>query len=519
MNRSSLRFLAVLLSTLIVLVLFAGLDNLPRSVRAEIGSERAALASAERQATAAKDEVTRDVQENQDLFRTVTASQQWPGRLSAAQAQLASAARDMDELAKLEKANRRQDEPRVRQLLTEERGYRAAATTEAAAVEKDAAHWLDMKRQLPAELAEMDRDYKAIHAFDLAPVAAAVSKAETDWPEKKPDLDARLSALRGEMSAADSAWQTSAESRRAAAANDFAHLDFGGLIGAQESLKASAADLPQKAAAIQTLSGQLYNSWDKVLVDMETRGRGSNRSYDQKIRTVTTHLADASAKNGETTSDEQWVDVSQDKYKAMQPDLGMAVEHKPAGKYDFEAERVPQPAGFAYMAPPSQGSNQYGYWEHRDGQSFWVFYGQYALLRDLLFNHSYRPLPPYEWEGYRDSYRSGRTYYGRDEAAGVPKYGTQGTATQDRYSGSTFARSGGFRDSQYASKSGSYRNSPYAGPGARQPGGAEAEPKRFGKFGGGGEPHAAPPPRGFRPAPARPSFRPPSGMGRRFGRR
>ena len=201
----------------------------------------------------------------------------------------------------------------------------------------------------------------------------------------------------------------------------------------------------------------------------------------------------------------------------MRNDLGMAVEHKPAGKFDSEADHVAQPAGFAYMAPPGQGSNQYGYWDHRDGRDFWVFYGQYALMRDLLFNRSYRPIERYDWEGYQGSWRSGRTYYGRDEAAGAPRYGSQGTVTQDRYAGSSYARSGGFRDSQYASKSGSYRNSPYAGPGARQPGSPEAAPKRFGKSGGEG-PHAAPAPRGFRPAPARPSFRPPS-VGRRFGRR
>jgi hypothetical protein len=518
MSRSTLRFFAVLLSTLIVVVLLAGLDNLPRPVRAAIDSERAALASALKQAAGAKDEVARELQDNADLFRTVSASREWPDQLARSQGQLTSAQRDLDELNQLEKSNRRRDAKRVQQLLTEERGFRASAMAQFAAVQKDAAHWVEMKRQLPAGLAEMERNYQAIHGFDLAPVSAAAAKAETDWPEKKPDLDARLSALRAEVTASDNQWQSSAEARRRAAVGDFAHLDFGGLIGAEESLQASATGVPQKAAEIQTLTGQLYDSWDKVLVDMEVRGIGGARAYDQQIRTVRTHLPDASAKTGVTTSDEQWVDVSESTYKAMQPDLGMAIAHKPAGKYDFEAERVPQPAGFAYMAPPSQGSNQYGYWEHRDGQSFWVFYGQYALMRDLLFNHYYRPLDPYEWEGYRSSQQSGHTYYGHDQAAGTPKYGTQGATTQERYSGSTFAKSGGFRDSEYASKSGSYRNSPYASPGARQPGSPEVAPKRFGNFGGGEQPHATPAPRGFRPAPARPSFRPPSGMGRRFGR-
>jgi hypothetical protein len=518
MSRSTLRFLAALLSTLIIVVLFAGLDNLPRPVRAEIDSERAALASAQKQAASARDEVTREVERNADLFRTVGASREWPGQLAETQGQLSSAQRDMAALNQLEKANRRQDALRIRQLLTEERSLRATATAQAAAVQKDAAHWVELKRQLPAGLAEMDRDYQAVHGFNIEPVAAAVTKAETDWPEKKPDLDARLDALRAEVAADDRQWQSSAEARRTAAAGDFAHLDFGGLVGAEESLKVSAAAVPAKAAGIQALTGQLYDSWDKVLVDMEVRGIGSARAWDQQIRTVRTHLPDASAKTGVTTSGEQWVDVSESTYKAMQPDLGMAIAHKPAGKYDSEADHVPQPAGFAYMAPPSQGSNQYGYWDHRDGQSFWVFYGQYALLRDLLFHDHYRPLDRYEWEDYRGSEERGRTYYGRDPAAGVPKYGTQGTATQERYSGSTFAKSGGFRDSEYASKSGSFRNSPYAGPAARQPGSPEAAPRHFGKFGGGDEPHQAPAPHGFRPAPSHPSFHPPSGMGRRFGR-
>ena len=84
----------------------------------------------------------------------------------------------------------------------------------------------------------------------------------------------------------------------------------------------------------------------------------------------------------------------------MRNDLGMAIEHKSAGKYDSEAEHVAQPAGFAYIAPPGQ-SNQYGYWNNSGGQNFWVFYGQYALMRDLLFHRGYRPLDYYEYRDYR----------------------------------------------------------------------------------------------------------------------
>ena len=515
MNKSALKFLAVLLGVLMIAVLFSGLDDLPRAVRAQVDTERAALASAQKQLNSAKEEVTGEVQADPVLFQSVMASRTWPSQLVTDAAVLQSAARDMEELSRLQKANRRQDRQRVETLLLEERGLREQALKSTTAVQKEAAHWVDMKKRLPDTLQAMDRDYRTIHSFDFTPVASTVQKAEGDWPQKKADLDARIGAMKSAIAQDDELWNSTEASRKAAAAGDYTHVDFGPLISTADALHSSAADLPAKATEVQALSGQLYNSWDKVLVDMETRGMGADRSYDQKIRTVNTHLADAAAKTGDVTSDEKWVVVPQSTYKAEQNDLGMAIEHKSAGVYDSEAERVAQPAGFAYIAPPAQGSNQYGYWDHSGGHDFWVFYGQYALLRDLLWNHNYRPFDRYEWDGYYSSRSSGHTYYGRDEASGGARYGTAGTATQERYSGSTFAKSGGFKDSQFASKSGGYRDSKFASPNARDPN-ADHGAKTFGSH--PAEPHVTPPSRSYKPSTPRPSFRPPS-SGRSFGRR
>jgi len=519
MSRSTLRFLAVVLTVLIVVVLFAGLDALPRGVRAQIDGDRAALASAQTELRSAQDEVTRESQAQPDLFRAASVAGHWSDQFGEAAGLLGYAARDMDELGQIEKENRRQDRERAERLISHERDVRAKALAEASGVEKEAAQWVDWKRQLPQTVQGMERDYHAIRAVDLAPVAGSVQKAETDWPEKKADLDARLATVRGAVTQSDGLWQSTEAARRQVAAGNYAGLDFAVLLGAADSLKTSAATLPQKAVELQSLSGQLYDSWDKVLVDMEVRGIGNAREYDQQIRTVRTHLTDVSAKTGVTTSEEKWVDVPRTTYEAMRNDLGMAIEHKPAGRYDSESEHVAQPAGFAYMAPPTQASNQYGYWEHRDGRSFWVFYGQYALMRDLLFNHNYQPVERGEWEGYRTYQNRGQTYYGQEPGASAPKYGSQGTATQNRYSGSTYAQGGGFRDSQYANKPGSYRDSKYASPGAHDTN-ADHSPKRFGSGSRPEEPHAAPAPRpSYHPAP-RPAFRPPMrSPGRSFGRR
>jgi hypothetical protein len=515
MSRPTLRILAVILTTLIIVVLVNAFDHLPGSVRTQIESERGALASAQGELKSAQDTVARETQAQASFFAAIAASRQWPGMFQNASGTLQSAGRDMDELSRLEKQGHYRDRQQAESLLADERRLRTAALGQASSVQSEAAHWLSRKQQLPGEVEAMQRDYQAIHAYDLAPLAATIEHAETDWPEKKPDLEARLASVRGIVTHGDELWQSTAAGRAAAAAGKIEDSDAGTLLVSEDELKASAAALPKQAGELQSRAGQLYDSWDKILVDMEVRGFGSSREYDQKIRTVRTHA-------GSTTSEERWSPVSQATYDSMHNDLGMAIEQKPAGKYDSEADHVPQPAGFAYVAPPTQGSNQYGHWEQHDGHSFWVFYGQYALLRDLLFNRSYRPLDRRDWEGYRTERSQGHTYYGQnaESSTNAPKYGTNGTTTQERYSGSSYAKGGGFRDSEYASRSGSYRNSPYASPAARDQD-ADRSPKTFGRNPRSGEPHAAPPPEhSYHPAP-RPAPRhiPSGGGGRRFGRR
>jgi hypothetical protein len=515
MSKSSLRILAVLLTAGILVVLFAGLDGLPGAVKAQIAAERKSFTAAQSQVQSAQGEVSRDLASESALFGALPSAREYPERLGRAAGSLAAAGQSMAELERLEKQNRRSDRDRAESLLAREKQVRVAAVADAESVRTDAAHWIDLKQHLPREVQDMERDYAGVHAVDLAAAAAAAQKAEADWPAKKPDLEARLATARGIQARSDGLWQSTTEARRAAAANDYNKVDFGTLFAAADTLKTGAADLPKQAEQLRTLTAQLYQSWDKILVDMETRGSGNAREYDQKIKTVRTTVPDATGKSGSATSDEKWVDVSKAQYQAMEKDLGMAIEHKPAGKYDTESERTAQPAGFAYMAPPGQ-SNQYGHWEQNNGTSFWVFYGQYALMRDLLFNHSYRPLEYREYHEYYTYRQRNETYYGRDTATQAPRYGTSGTATQEHYSGSTFAKGGGFKDSKFASKPGGYRDSQYSTPMAKDPN-ADHSPR---KFGSGSGPAAAPPPsRSYRPAPApsRPSM--PRSPGRSFGRR
>jgi hypothetical protein len=117
MSKSSLRALAALLTLAIIAVLFAGLDDLPRGVRAQIAAERSAYAAAQSQLKSAETEIAGDVAKETALFTALPSAKAYPDRLSQASNTLASAGRDLDELARLEKANRRADRDRALALL------------------------------------------------------------------------------------------------------------------------------------------------------------------------------------------------------------------------------------------------------------------------------------------------------------------------------------------------------------------------------------------------------------------
>src|SRR5262245_46132416 len=98
MQKSGLKVMAVALAALMALVWFAGLDDLPRDVRAQIASEKSALAAAQKQVSASQQEVAKDLSSEPALFHALPSAALYNDRLARANNVLSSAARDMDQL-------------------------------------------------------------------------------------------------------------------------------------------------------------------------------------------------------------------------------------------------------------------------------------------------------------------------------------------------------------------------------------------------------------------------------------
>ncbi len=426
-------------------LLLVSCGGLPRALRNQIASEKAALQTTERQLQHSLQTVKDDIAHSPDLFRGTSVSTEWPARLQSARATLDRAKNDLQQFDRLN------DPRRAEQLLSEERALRQSVVRDAESVEADANSWLDFERNIPHYLTAMQREYDQIHAVDLTPVTAAVQKAEQDWPAKKADLEGRLATLK--QSSADAAgteWRATESARQDAAAGTAKGPEIATLIQASDVLRRDDSQLTHDAEVLRAECGQLYDLWDKILADLEVAHREGETVYSEKLSTVRTHYVDVAAKKTEVSSDNKWVDVPASSYRAVENDLGMVIAHKDAGLFDSEAQNKVQPPGFAYIAPPSQGSNQYGYWSHSGGESVWTFLPQYLLMRELLWGHSYRPIYINEFNGYQTAMRAGRTYYGQETPSSAPKYGSHGTFTQQRYSGSRYVQSGGYGGSAYA---------------------------------------------------------------------
>jgi hypothetical protein len=432
-------------------LLTACAGGLPPSLRRDIAAEADKLPDARKQVDSAQTAVNKDLGSAPDLFRDAVAPEKWKSRLQTAAEQIKQAERADRSLEDLARQDRADSRGQADRLLAEEGRLRNSAVAESKAVQAEADKWVAFKSALPAELDKLRHEYQSVHDRNVGPVADVVHKAEADWPAKKTVLENRLVALEEIPKAAEQQWTASESARQHASGGSVTGTDVATLIDVEDNLANDEARLTSGSDDLRNLSGQLYDSWDKILTDLDAPESGRERLYRERIKTVRTHLLDPASKKSAVSNSEQWVTVSEPAFHQVEKDIGMAIAHKDVGLFDSEGQTTPQPAGFAYIATEQQGSNQYGYWSHEHGDSLWHWLPEYLILRELLWNHDYRPVLASEYRGYQSARSAGRTFYGQTTPASPPKYGTGGTFTATHYAGSRYAQAGGFKGSAYAS--------------------------------------------------------------------
>ena len=110
-----------------------------------------------------------------------------------------------------------------------------------------------------------------------------------------------------------------------------------------------------------------------------------------------------------------WMEVREETFYRYEKYVGMVVASKSLDGRRTGTSQA-HPPGYQYVGNP-----QYGFW---GGGGFWQFYGQYALMRDLMGGWG---VGRGDWEDYRRNRERGRPYYGPVKG-GQPTFGSRGLA-------------------------------------------------------------------------------------------
>jgi hypothetical protein len=162
--------------------------------------------------------------------------------------------------------------------------------------------------------------------------------------------------------------------------------------------------LPQIHQDIKTKGTSTYSI---VLSDMQAEGNFI-KNYSHSYRVITPKQKFSYGP----------LDVPKKMFDYYRPYLGMTIW----SQKDGEGGQNLAPPGYAYVGDP-----RYGQWRtDSSGRSFWMFYGQYRLLSDLLGlgGRVYRG----QYDRYRGYRSQNRPYYGPNQ-----NYGTNGTITRKQY--------------------------------------------------------------------------------------
>lgn len=166
---------------------------------------------------------------------------------------------------------------------------------------------------------------------------------------------------------------------------------------------------------------QSVPEWTIILEDMDQKGFFS-KDYYHKYKILTGTGDTTNFGLNERVTD--WINVPRRFYQRNEQYLGMAIASKVPGQ---EANYMATPPGYQYV-----GDSRYGEWRTDErGNSFWEFYGKYALFRDLLFGSptsglfDTRRIDRDDFDSYRRSKDQNRPFFGRKN-----EYGTWGTQTE-----------------------------------------------------------------------------------------
>ncbi|MFC1644968.1 hypothetical protein ACFL08_03005 [Patescibacteria group bacterium] len=280
-------------------------------------------------------------------------------------------------------------------------------------------YFFKLKKDAPKMVSEAEKKFKSLEK-SLGELDAIADDAKSKYSDRKRDIKKRFKIVDQSVDQVREVLKKAKKELRSSRPNYVVIGDS--LTGFNSAIGASNGAMAKFKKDVAGLD----RSYVKIL-------DGMSLDYVNEVpkATLTYLIIEGEKERTET------VGVGEAEYLKYEPYLGMALVTKPFGAFMDEVDMTPVPGGMSLIAKSTlvngvpTGSNQYGQWKKDDnGTSFWVFYGQYALLSNLMSGPCYYN----DWDHYdrhRKSYKN-KPYFGSKN-----QYGTNGSkmAKSKRYKG------------------------------------------------------------------------------------
>src|SRR5277367_1191850 len=194
MKRSTFSIFVVALVAIIVYIFWSA-NRLPASLLTRIQDEQRQLADAKSKVAADNATVAREAAADPILFQVGDFDQKRQAGFSSATAALNDADRYASSVDRLRQQNSRRHQHEIEDLLARESDRRAAAINQADAVLKDTQSRVDLKKNFAPTMEKVASTAHVLSTTDYTWLEPKIEKAEKDWPAKKDDLAARLTAV------------------------------------------------------------------------------------------------------------------------------------------------------------------------------------------------------------------------------------------------------------------------------------------------------------------------------------
>lgn len=182
------------------------------------------------------------------------------------------------------------------------------------------------------------------------------------------------------------------------------------------------------------------NIWNKLNINHEEKWPSGDNQAEYWIEDiVSTYYHKYIIIENDKKTETDFIKVDENTFYSNIDNLGMSILSKPYGYYESETDKNPTPPGLAFVDNP-----KYGEWKtDSSGNSFFHYYGMFALFNDLTGNNRYSR--DY-YNDYNRDYRNKKPYYSGG-------YGTYGERTKSTRFGKSNYSNVNKSKSSYSNKS------------------------------------------------------------------